>query len=318
MSQSQRSANDGASASTTGMANETSDTTQTRLPKTVDLNGSSEIPNGTKVANGSAIPVANGTSTTTATTSTTAPQSQTTLENNQNTKESKKILRKKVKQPFPILKYAWLGGHGVTIAFSIIYFLYYFTRRSHSSIIAFLSYKLAICGVWSSYTASILSQFNKKSLPSYYVLLATVNFQYLLLSVLWFFNRSSAFKILPFLIVSILQLSLKFNIKPILSMDSTLKLVIAYDEIFLFVILFFDTLLLRGTSGFGLVIYAMFFWLRMLYSESTRYLVFSVLIKFDGLVSKIKNEKVQSIWSNIKTKISTKQSKMRHDFGISD
>ncbi|OUM52366.1 hypothetical protein BVG19_g1548 [[Candida] boidinii] len=305
MSQPQSSAN-GASASTTGTANETRDTTQTR---------------STKSANGTTNPEANGTSTATAaatTTTTSQSQSQTTLENNKNTKEPKKILRKKVKQPFPLKKYAWLVGHGVTIVFSIIYFSYYFTRRSHSSIIAFLSYKLAICGVWSSYTASILSQFNKKSLPSYYVLLATVNFQYLLLSILWFFNRASAYKILPFFIVSVLQLSLKFNVQPILSMDSQLKLVIAYDEIFVFVILFFDTLLLRGTSGFGLVIYAMFFWLRMLYSESTRFLVFSVLIKFDGVISKVQNEKVQSIWNNMKDKISAKQSKMRHDFDISD
>lgn len=227
-----------------------------------------------------------------------------------------KKLRKIVKPEdgLKLLKTVWLAGHGLTLVFGTLYSLYYMKRKTHGFFIPWLSYKLALVGVWMAYTISIQTQYNIKSLPSYSVLIATENFQYLLLSVVWFFNRNSLFKILPFMVVSMLQLAQKFKMVPILKLQKQLSALVLYNELFLFFLLFVDTLLLRGTSGYGLVLYCMFMWLRLLQSENTRMFLYSNIIKFDGLMAKIKNPKVQHFWTVIKTFLSTKQARFEDEY----
>ncbi|KAH3663372.1 hypothetical protein OGAPHI_005362 [Ogataea philodendri] len=223
-------------------------------------------------------------------------------------------LRKKASRPQPVLKFAWIGGHVATIIFSLVYLAYYVTRKSHKLLIPRICYRLSFTGVWISYSVAIASQFNRKSLPSYFTLMATENFQYLVLSVAWFFGRSSFFKLAPYILISTLQLASHFHIKPILKADSLFEKAILYDQIFVFAVLVVDTLLMRGNSGFGLVIYAMFFWLRLLYSEDTRFFLYSVINKLDSVMSKQKNPKVVETWSEVKKFLSIRQSKFESEY----
>lgn len=231
-----------------------------------------------------------------------------------NTPPKGKKLRKINKPKKSNAKLLWLAGHVLTLGFGIFYTIFYIQRKAQHNLIPLLSYKLALVGVWLSYTVSIQSQYNLKSLPHYTTLLSTENFQYLLLSIVWFFNRSSFFKILPFIIVSILQLSSTFNLKAILKFEQKLSAVVLYNELFLFLLLFVDTLLFRGTSGYGLVVYCMFMWLRVLQNENTRFFLYDNLVKLDKYVSKVKNEKVQKIWKDMKTFLTYKQARFEQKY----
>ncbi|ODV84792.1 hypothetical protein CANARDRAFT_222996 [[Candida] arabinofermentans NRRL YB-2248] len=246
------------------------------------------------------------------TTSTTDNQQQQQQELKDN--KNKKLRRKQATEK-PIMKYAWLAGHIMTLLFGSIYIYYYITLKSHNSIFAKIAYRFSLSGVIISYTVAILSQFNKKSLPSYFVLLTTENFQYLALALCWFINRNSAFKLFPYLCISTLQLSKTFKLKPILKvLEKPLELAIIYNELFLFILLIVDTLLMRGNSGYGLVIYCMFYWLRLLHSEDTRFFLLSIIMKLDGVISKQKNPKIVDSWSSIKKFLAVKQSKFEKSY----
>lgn len=231
-----------------------------------------------------------------------------------NNKPSGKKLRKVVKPEKSKTKQIWLLGHIVTITFGIIYAMYYLQYKAHNSYVAVISYKLSLFGVWASYVLSIQSQYNLKSLPNYATLIGTENFQFFLLSIIWVFNRTSLFKILPYLIISVLHLSQNYKLDAILKFENTLCAIIMYNELFVFILLLVDTLLVRGTSGYGLVVYAMFLWLRVLQSENTRHFLYAQIIRFDNIMSKIKNPKVASMWRKIKKFLSYKQANFEEKF----
>lgn len=217
-------------------------------------------------------------------------------------------LRRKQPVPKPYKKYGWIAGHCLTIFFGLVYDLYYFTFNSHVNWIPHATYRIAFLGVWASYSISILTRFGGSTIPSTFALLSTENYQYLLLSVAWFVNRSSAFKLLNYQIISLLQLSQMFKVKPILQLEQAFKKVIVVNELFLFLLLLTDTLLMRGASGFGLVIFGLFYWLKILYNPSSRALVFSILLRLDGVVSKQKNERVRKAWAQVMQFLREKES----------
>lgn len=224
-----------------------------------------------------------------------------------------KKLVKKVKQKQTNLKSIWVAGHAATLIFGIIYACFYVLHKQRNKF-ALGAYKLSLLSVWITYAISIQSQFNIKALTHYSSLIASENFEYFLLSIFWFFNRSSLFKILPYIMISILHLSTHFKLNGILKFEKQFSAVFMYNELFLFVLLLVDTLLFRGTSGYGLVAYACFSWLRLLQSENARFFLYAQLIKFDSLILKIKNKNVQEAWAFIKKFLSTKQAQFEHDF----
>lgn len=224
-----------------------------------------------------------------------------------------KKLIKKVKHKQTNLKSVWIAGHASTIVFGMIYSFFYILHRQRNKY-AFGSYKLSLISVWITYALSIQSQFNIKALTHYSSLIASENFEYFLLSIFWFFNRSSLFKILPYMMISILHLSTQFKLKFLLAFEKQFAAVFMYNELFLFLLLLVDTLLLRGTSGYGLVVYACFSWLRLLQNENSRLFLYAQLIKFDSLILKVKNRNVQQAWTFMKKFLSTKQAKFEHDF----
>lgn len=230
------------------------------------------------------------------------------------TQTKQRYLKKKEKPAKPILKPMWIAGHAMTIFFGLVYASYYIRRASHKSWISTIAYDLTLLGVWISYAVSVNTQFNIKSLPNYTVLIGTESVQFAILSIIWAFNRSSLFKIYPYMIVSLLQLADEFNVKPILKIAPILSTSVLYNELLLFVLLVVDTILMRGASGFALVLYCMFYWLRILQFEHARYFLYTQLIKFDGLMAKVKNENFQSQWKSIKKFLTTRQARFEDKY----
>lgn len=217
-----------------------------------------------------------------------------------NAKKTRRVLRKKAAQPKPVKKYAWLAGHVVTLVFGTIYTGLYAARWFHSWWwTPLISYRLAFVGVITSYTVTVLTTFGT-NIPGYSTLLATENFQGLLLAGIWLISRNSVFKLFPYYVISLLQLGLEFNVKPVLNLETQLSHLIAFSELVVIFALLFDTLLFRGTSGFAWVIYLGFYWLRVNFSPYTQFYIFKIVDFIDEkFISKQKPD-VQKKWQKVK------------------
>ena len=196
-------------------------------------------------------------------------------------------------------KKLWLAGHFAVIVFggiSISFQVFWIPNRYY---INSISYRLALLGAISALFATSSHKFGIHNLPPTSTLLAQQNFQYFILAVLWIFTYKSTFKLLPYLLISLLQLATSENLKFVLAEQDLLAAIIAYDELILIVVLLLRTLFFRSSSGYQLVLYLSFYWLRILFNKETKNLFKAVLQRLDGKVSKVKNPKVQYGWSKV-------------------
>lgn len=216
--------------------------------------------------------------------------------------KTRRILRKKQVAPKPIKKYVWFAGHSMTLLFGAIYLGLYLAKylfRNKWYWIPRISYRLGFIGVLMAYSVTVLTTFGA-IVPGYYTLLATENFQSLVLAGVWLVSRPSAFKIFPFYVISILQFSARFNIKPILKMQNSLVDLITLSEVVVFVVLLFDTLIFRGTSGFALVIYIGFYWLRINFSPYTQAFILKLVHAIDSKIMAKQKPEIQEKWQKVK------------------
>lgn len=216
--------------------------------------------------------------------------------------KTRRVLRKKQTPPKPIKKYIWLSGHGATLTFGAIYFAFYIAKyifRNKWFWIPWLCYRLSFIGVLASYSITVLTTFGA-IIPNYYTLLATENFQNLLLAFVWLISRPSAFKLVPFYIISILQLSDRFKVGAVLKIQDSLVDLITISEVVVFVALLFDTLIFRGTSGYALAIYTGFYWLRINFSPYTQSFLLKVIHAIDTKIMAKQSPEVQAKWQKAK------------------
>lgn len=216
--------------------------------------------------------------------------------------KTRRVLRKKQTPPKPIKKYVWLSGHSLTLLCGGLYFGLYIAKyifRNKWYWIPRISYRLSFIGVIMAYSITVLTTFGT-IIPNYYTLLATENFQNLLLAFVWLISRPSAFKLAPFYIISILQFSDKFNVKPVLKIQDSLVDLITISEVVVFVALIFDTLIFRGTSGYALVIYTGFYWLRINFSPYTQTFILKVIRGIDEKIMAKQSPKIQEKWQKAK------------------
>lgn len=216
--------------------------------------------------------------------------------------KTRRVLRKKQPKPKPVKKYVWTAGHSLTLIFGSIYLGLYFAKyilRNKWYWTPRIAYRLSFIGVLMAYSVTVLTTFGK-IIPSYYTLLATENFQNLLLAFVWLISRPSAFKLVPFFIISILQFSDRFNIKPLLKFQDSLVDLITISEVFVFVALLFDTLIFRGTSGYALAIYTGFYWLRINFSPYTQAFILKVIRGIDTKIMAKQSPENQAKWQKLK------------------
>lgn len=240
-----------------------------------------------------------------------APEAQPAREG---AKRTRKVLVKKVKPPVPIKKYLWLGGHGLTITFGTIYSLFYIFKWFLSSWYwtPRICYRLSFIGVLVSYSITVSTTFGS-NLPDYQTLLATENFQNLLLATAWFLSRPSLFKLMPYFFVTSLQLASHFNLPISAKHLNQISDVVAFSEIIVIFALLFDTLLFKGGSGIAFTIYLGFYWLRLNFSPYTQVYILKIVKLIDDKVISKQKPEIQAKWQKIKDFIEYRRSETSKD-----
>lgn len=203
--------------------------------------------------------------------------------------------------------YVWLTGHVFSVVFGAISFVFQILWLKNIYYINSISYRLSLLGTVLALGATMSKKFGLHFLPPLPTLLAQLNFQQLMLAVIWCFTFKSVFKIIPTFLVSVLQLGAYFKIAPVQNASHFLGAVIALDEILLVGYLLLRTLFFRNTAGYQLLIVLVGFWLRVLFDEDTANLVAFLVDKLDGKVSTMKNPKVLKIWGKVKLFLKEKQ-----------
>lgn len=222
--------------------------------------------------------------------------------------DRKKKLVRKQSGPSPLKYHLWLGGHLTTLVFGGISFIFQIFFLPNKYYINSISYRLALLGAIVSLTATLSHKFGLKYLPPSSTLIAQQNFQYLILAFVWIFTFKSNFKIIPYYLISLLQIAANKNVDVILNQASLLASIIAYDELFLIIYLFLRTILFRNTSGYQFGLFTIFYWLRILYNKATGNLFSAIVDRLDGKVSKsVKNEKFQHYWVRTKEFLDAKK-----------
>lgn len=213
------------------------------------------------------------------------------------------------KQPLHenIKKMVWLAGHISVVVFGLITILFQVLWLPNRWYINSICYRLALVGAMAALAATASHKFGLRNLPSISALLAHQNFQYLVLAAAWCVTFKSVFKLLPYFLLSILQLSLLKDVSVVLRQLEFLASVIAYDELFLIGYLLLRTLFFRNTSGYQLVLVVTFYWLRILFNKETGNLFRSIMQKLDTRVTSFKNEKVTKVWKKSKAYLESKE-----------
>ncbi|KAK6462295.1 hypothetical protein DFJ63DRAFT_152650 [Scheffersomyces coipomensis] len=221
--------------------------------------------------------------------------------------EKKRRLVRKTQSTNPLKLKIWLAGHAATVAFGGIALLFQLLWLPNYYYINSISYRLALLASAVTLTATFSHVFGLEYLPSFSTLSSHQNFQYLILAFIWIFTFESIFKVIPYVLISLLHLAKHQKIEVVLKEKDLLASVIAYDELVLIGFLLLRTLLFRGSSGFQLVIFLTFYWLRILYNKETRVLFETIIERLDSKVSKIENPKVQHVWTRTKQFLDAKE-----------
>lgn len=212
----------------------------------------------------------------------------------------KKKLVKKAVPSNPLHEKIWLAGHVATVAFGGLTILWLLLRLPNKYYLNSIFYRLALLSAVVSLTLTFSHKFGLRYLPSATALIADQNFQYLVLAIIWMFTFKSVFKIIPYLLISLLQLATFKGVNVILSQGSTIATIIAHDELVLIVYLVVRTLFFRGASGYQLTVFLVFYWLRIRFNKETKNLFRFLILSVDGRISSVKNEKVLKAWGKVK------------------
>lgn len=199
------------------------------------------------------------------------------------------------------LKYnLWLAGHVSCVVFGLLTCVWQAFWLKDIYYINSISYRLTLIGSVIALVSTVSHKFGLRNLPHFPMLVAQLNFQFLVLAIIWIFTFKSIFKIIPYLLVSVLQLTAHKKIGAVQKQAEFLASVIAFDELILAVYLILRTLLFKQTAGYQLAVVLIFFWLRVLFDDDTANMFAFVVNKLDGRVQTIKNKQALNVWDHIK------------------
>lgn len=230
-----------------------------------------------------------------------------------NPEHRKKKLVRKQAEASKLKYYLWLGGHLACVLGGLVTLTWQTLWLKNTYYINSIAYRVSLIGAVSALTATVSHKFGLRYLPPFPTLFVQQNFQYLVLAVVWCFTFKSVFKIIPLFLVSVLQLSLHFNVKLVQNHSEFLLSIIGVDEILLILYLAVRTLFFRNTAGYQLTLVVVFIWLRVLFDSSTANTLAYFVEKLDGKVSNLKNPKVKEGWKKFKIFLKSKT-----DAGVRD
>lgn len=229
---------------------------------------------------------------------------------------TRKLLRKKHVKKKRHTKIVWTAGHLMNCFFGLTFaFIYFFDFRHRHSLYPRFAYRMAFLGLIIAYSITSFKKFGAQN-ADFYTLITTENFQYLLLGVVWLFTRPSVFKFMPYFIISVLQMAQEFGVLkhiPQLAVIGMAK-VISYNEIMLMIVLLGNTLLFRGTSGYALMAFGLFYWLRIVYSELTKAFFLDIAEVFGDRVILKCPENVQNRYSKIIRSVEARSAEVERIF----
>lgn len=194
----------------------------------------------------------------------------------------------------------WLAGHSVSVVFGVITLVWQTLWLKNVYYINSISYRLALLGASVAFLATMSHKFGLRYLPQFPTLLTQLNFQFLVLSIIWCFTFKSIFKIIPLFLISVLQLSEHKKIAVVQKQGDFLATIIAFNELFFVLYLVLRTIFFRLTSGFQLAVVFVFLALRILFDEDTANMFAYVMEKLDLKVKMVKNKKVLKAWEKTK------------------
>lgn len=213
----------------------------------------------------------------------------------------KKKLVKKNGQDFTKQKHlAWMVGHASVLVFGLISIVFQLLWLPNVYYINSIAYRLSLLGAVVALFATTAHSFGIYDIPPITTLMSHQNFQYLVLAIVWMVTFKSTFKLMPYILISLLQLASAKKIGFVLKQQDFLASLIAYDELVLIVYLLIRTLLFRNASGYQLSLFLMFYWLRILYNKETGNLFRAIVERLDGKVQNVKNPKVLHAWNKSK------------------
>ncbi len=251
----------------------------------------------------------------------------------------KKRDRKRV-DPLAKQKLAWTTGHSLVVVCGILFSIAYFfqillffkyrnwkwlflrenknytfikgTRWYHTILrhTPLLLYKTSLIGVFVSYGVTLLQNWKGVD-PSWNDLLASQNFQSIMIAALWFVSGGKSFyKLVPFMVLSYLHLiNMKNEFNGVdnhkeFSKKYKFQLnIVAYSELVVMLRLLIDALVMRtGTSGYMFVIYLGIYWLRLNYSAYAQASVVQIIKLVDHKIPK----QAQPLWTGFKKFLSLK------------
>lgn len=218
----------------------------------------------------------------------------------------KKLVRKQT-QTSALKYHLWLAGHALAVVFGLVAIVWQAFWLKNVYYIGSISYRLSLLGTVLALGATMSKQFGLHFLPPLTTLLAQHNFQYLVLAVTWMFTFKLVFKLIPTVLISLLQLAAHKKVSFVENQADFLGSIIAFDEVLLVGYLLLRTLLFRSTSGFQLTIMLILLWLRILFDPNTAQMFGYLVDKLDGKMSTQKNEKVLKVWGKIKLFLREKQ-----------
>lgn len=239
-----------------------------------------------------------------------------------------KVIQKKRKMkvdPYVLQKKIWIAGHYICLICGILYGITYLYRclffwkyrnwkflfltlnknyslikgtRWYHSILRHLPtiwYKFALIGTIVSGVITLWQDGINSATTSWNDLLGNFTFQYIGIAILWIItNTQSAFKIIPFIIISYIHIINKKdelngidvqNFDDLSMKNKHLLHILSYMEIALLFIMLLDTLFLKkGTSGFLFVLYLGFFWIRLNFATYLQISCLRLLKKLDDKV----------------------------------
>lgn len=237
------------------------------------------------------------------------PTDKTPLEATNRTVEAqfrkKKLVRKN--QGPPKIKYiVWISGHIASIVFGVLSIVWQLLRFNNHYYINSIMYRLSIVGAIVALVTTMTRRFGLSHAPRFSMLLAQKNFQYFLLSFAWLFTFRSVLKIVPTILISVLQLAENRNIPVILSVGKQIGTVIACNEILLLLYLLVRTVFMLKTSGYQFMMMMMLLWLRVLFDVQTARIFAYGVDLLDGKVSSVKNKSLRKAWNKLRAFIKEK------------
>lgn len=206
------------------------------------------------------------------------------------------------------LKYIiWFTGHVMCIVFGLVTFVWQTLWLKNVYYVNSIAYRLSLLGASMALVATMSHKFGLSYLPHFPTLLTQLNFQYLVLAIIWCFTFKSVLKIIPLFLISVLQLTSHKKIAVVQKQADFLASIIAFDEIFLVIYLLVRAIFFRQTSGYQLAVVLIFMWLRVLFDDDTANMFAYILDKFDTKFSTLKNEKVLKVWKKTKAFLDEKR-----------